>query len=250
MINHVKGNSKLYYNESLNTFSTTQILSCNEVFEPFDCKNKEKKFREINLGIYKLRIFRGNLVFSREGAVQWLWIDIYVHDIILLPISMSCRKADIHYKFSEHEIAFLQYGGGHNNGMSPHTYMQARKNVDWDEALDSIVEICNNYNDWIIQETEKLLSSLSVHKKYTFRDIATLLCMVRRYDRIVPNIIPTYRKYVDGYCFGAMSELIKQIKETQLAKGKHYAIYGDIIWGYIKDYYLDVPNEINFISTL
>ena len=150
------GVMKVYFNEFTNTFSTTREESFNEAFESFDCQKHEKETLEKTLGVFTIRICRDNYIFSREGAVQWLWIDIYVHDVLLLPISMSCRKADVHYHFSEHEIAFLQYGAGHNAGKCPHTYMQARECVDWEEALKSVVNICNNYEEWIISVPLKL----------------------------------------------------------------------------------------------
>ena len=240
MKDNVNSNSKLYYNESMNIFSTAYNESYGLLFEPFDCKRHERKPVKIKIGIYTLEIGRDNWEFAREGPIQWLWIDIYVQDVLLLPISKSCRKADKLYHFSEHEIAFLQYGAGHNGGKHPHTYMQARKNVDWKEALDTLVDICNNYNDWILQETEKLIYLLRTYKKDYFVDIATLLYMIRKYDKIVPDIIPVYRKFVDKYCFQAMSDLVKRIENAQSNDviKKNNANYGDIIWTYIKDYYL------------
>lgn len=227
---------KLYFDSATNTFSSTQKDSFDEVFESFDCKRHEKKPVEKTLGIFTIKMRRDNWDFAHEGFVQWLWVDISVHGNLLLPISMSCRKAETQYYFSEHEIAFQQYGPGHNSGKPSHTYMQTSKDcIDWNEALNTIVKICNNYNDWIIHETERLLSSLVIHKKNTFKDIATLLSMVRRYEGIVPNIIPVYRKFVDENCFVAMSELIKHIENKGL-NGKRKAMYGDIIWNYIKDY--------------
>ncbi len=233
---------KLYFNYKTNTFSTTPEEFYNEVFKPFECKGHEKELIEISLGIFKVKICRENRHFAREGAIQWLWIDIYVHDVILLPLSMSCRKAAVHYHFSEHEIAFVQYGIGHNKGKSPHTFMQAKDNIDWDEALNSIVNICNNYEEWIVNESKGLLSSLIAHEKNKFEDIATLIDLTRRYELIAPNIIPVYREFVDKYCFQAMTKLLNHIKGNQFndINRKHTTTYGDIIWKYIKDYYLGV----------
>ena len=237
---------KLYFNGTTNTFSTTQKDSFDEVFESFDCKRHEKKPVEKTLGIFTVKICRDNWEFSREGFVQWLWVDISVQGKQLLPISMSCRKADTQYHFSEHEIAFQQYGPGHNNGRPSRTYMQTSKDsIDWSDAFNTIAKICNNYSDWIVQETERLLSSLIAHKKYSFLDIATLLSMVRRYEGIVPNIIPVYRDFVDKYCYQAINELTCYI-ERRHSENKHWdsydrnskAICGDILWKYIKDFML------------
>ena len=134
---------KLYFDYITNTFSTTQKESFIEVFESFDGKRHEKKTIEKTLGVFTVKMRRDNWLFAREGFVQWLWIDISIQGNLLLPISMSCRKADTRYLFSEHEIAFQQYGSGHRRGQSPHTYMQtSKKCIDWDktgnEATNSV----------------------------------------------------------------------------------------------------------------
>ncbi len=227
---------KLYFDCKTNTFSTTQKDSFDEVFESFDCKRHEKKPVEKTLGIFTVKICRDNWDFFREGFVQWLWVDISVRGNLLLPISMSCRKAENQYKFSEREIAFQQYGAGHNSGKPSHTYMQTSRDcIDWDKAFNKIVNICNHYRDWLTQETKQLIASLETHKRTKFWDIATFIELARRYDVIVPEIIPVYRRFVDEYCFAAMSELIKHI-ETNRLNGKRKAMYGDVIWSYIKDY--------------
>lgn len=233
---------KLYFNHKTNTFSTTPKESYVEVFEPFECKRHEKEPVEISLGIFKVIICRDNWHFTNEGPVQWLWIDIYVQGVLLLPISNSCRKTAVHYHFSESQIAFLQYGHGHNKGKSPHTYMQARDHIDWDEALNSIVYICNNYEDWIVHETKELQTSLIAHEKNNFLDIATLIDLARRYECIAPSIIPVYREFVDKYCFQAMNELLKYVENNQLddINKNRKTICGDTIWNYIKDYHLSV----------
>lgn len=226
----------LYFDGITNTFSTTPKESYIEVFESFDCKKHEKKTTEKTLGMFTVSMRRDNWLFAHEGFVQWLWVDISVLGNLLLPISMSCRKADTRYHFSEHEIAFQQYGPGHNRGKSPHTYMQTSKDyIDWDKAFNNIVNICNNYSEWITQETKQLIASLETYNRTKFWDIATFIELARRYDVIVPEIIPVYRSFVDEYCFVSMSELIKHIESNRLNR-KRKAIYGDIIWNYIKDY--------------
>ena len=233
---------KLYFDYKSNTFSTMPKELYDVVFEPFDCKRHEKESFEKAVGKFTIKIHRDNWKFSNEGDIQWLWIDIYVQDILLLPISKSCRKADKHYKFSEHEIAFLQYGAGHNAENTPHTYMQARKHINWDEALNSIVTVCNNYEDWIVHETKELLSSLIDHEKNKFWDIATLIDLARRYECIAPSIIPVYREFVDKYCFQAMNELLTYVESNQLddINKNRKTICGDTIWNYIRDYHLSV----------
>lgn len=232
---------KLYFNSSTKTFSTTQEETFDEVFESYDCKRHEKETTEISLDIFTIKIRRDNWEFAREGSIQWLWIDVYIHDVLLLPISMSCRKADIHYHFSEHEITFQQYGAGHNVGKCPHTYMQARKSVDWEEALSIVVDICNNYEEWVVHQAQQLISTLIAHKKYKYWDIATLLNLCQRYDEIAPNIVPVYREFVDEHCFHAMTELVKHIENNKMdeVNKRNKMANGDAIWGYIRQYHLD-----------
>lgn len=125
--------------------------------------------------------------------------------------------------------------------MSPHTYMQARKIVDWEEALNNVVNICNNYEEWVVNEARQLISTLTAHKKNNYWDICTLLGMCQRYDGIVPYIVAVYRGFIDEHCFHAMAELICYIehnKKDEVNK-KDMIASGDTIWGYIRQYHLD-----------
>ena len=235
----------LFYNYTTNTFSTTPKECYVEVFEPFVCKRHEKNTFEKTLGIFTIKIRRDNWSFSKEGDLHWLWIDIYVQETLLLPISKSCRKADSNYHFSEHEITYYQYGLGHNNGKSPHTYMQSRNRVDWEEALSNVVKICNNYQDWIVDEAERLISLLIAHNLTNSWDIATFINLARRYESIAPNIISVYQSFIDKHCFDAMKKIIEHIENRHMnnLNKETKAFHGDLIWNYIKDIYLSVTPE-------
>ena len=92
-----------------------------------------------------------------------------------------------------------------------------------------------------MDETRSLLSTLLENNKTSSYDISTLLELVRVYDEIAPNVIPVYRSFVDLRCMGAMKNVLEFVERhkdmdshNRVAKAKN----GDVIWKYIKDFYL------------
>ena len=237
----------LYYDNTNNSFSLNKTSTCECVFETYD-RNKRVGWKKghnpiIKKGPYEISI-KTNF-YTTYPTREKLIVNIVVNGVLLLPLSKACRKAAILYHFNKHQIAFLQYGAGNNAGRVPATIVQLRDKISWKDAIEDICNICNNYQNWIVSETEMLLSSLVEHKKTSFNDIATLLDLVQVYDKIVPSIIPVYKDFIDSRGIEAMQELLDYIKtrvndnnlkeDDKNAKKRN----GDIIWKYIKDFYIE-----------
>ena len=231
---------KLYYDWKKNYFSLSPSDGSIEVFQSHNRIGYEKGKDTISIDPFRIEITTN--FYPQSPAREYIFVDIYINNVLLLPLSLACRKAAVHYHLGEHEIAFTQWGPGQNYGKAAHTIMQKKDKICWDNILLKICEICNDYNKWIENETATLIQSLLIHKKESYHDIATFIELVRRYDTIAPNIIPLYRIFVDDHCFHAMTQLVDSINNSILNElnKKYKASYGDIIWKYIKDYYLDV----------
>lgn len=238
----MKDNLKLYYDATLHAFSTSQSNTNHVVFEANQKEDPANVKGNIECDYFRIRMHTTCTIAPQK---EYLYVDIYINDILLIPLSLSCRKADINYHFKEHEITFQQWGAGNNANQQAHTIMLRDKELDWSILLSKICQICNNYESWITQEIKQLIVSLETHSRTKFWDIATFIELARRYDVIVPEIIPVYRDFVDKYCYQAINELASYI-ERQHLENKHWesidrnnkAIYGDILWKYIKDYIL------------
>ena len=233
----------LYYDKSKDEFTPNRSDNCEILFE---CYEREERIGldkgnnpPIKKGPFEITI-KTNF-YPQSPERQYISISITVNGILLLPISMACRKAVTNIHFSKHDIAFLQYGIGNNQGKEPVTIFQRNDEMNWDIALQEVCDICNNYEEWIIKETKLLIAKLREFSKTDFNSISTLLSLVRGYETIAPNVISVFRKFVDPHCFDAMRQLIIFIENNKMkalekvAKKKR----GDILWAYIKDYYLE-----------
>ena len=237
---------KLYYDNTNSSFCLNKTSICDCVFEINDMNRrvgwKEGKNPVIRKGPFEISIQTN--FYPKFPNREELIVNIAVNGILLIPISKACRKADVLYHFSKHEIAFFQYGAGNNDGREPATLVQLRDDINWERSLKEICNICNNYKNWVVSQTELLLSILLEQKKTSFNDIATLIDLVRVYDDIVPEIIPIYKDFIDSRCMSSMRKLLdyieghindKHLKTCDMnAKRKN----GDLIWSYIKDFYM------------
>lgn len=170
-------------------------------------------------------------------------VDVFVEDIKLLPISLMFR-----YKghFSEHEIAFTQYGSGKNIGKSPHTLFVNKSFADLDylerkELLANICDICNNYQHWIVAEAIKLLERLQDIEPLKWIYLDNVILTFRKYEQIAPELNTIMRPFIDKYCINCMKDFINVLPQGVFRNDKNkqnLAKTGDIIWQYIKDYRL------------
>lgn len=238
----------LYFDNAQKMFSICESETCECVFKTYNKEErvgwKEGRNPVIRKGPFEITI-KTNF-YPEVPKREELIVNITVNGVLLLPLSKACRKADVLYHFNKHEIAFTQYGACNNDGREPATIVQLRENINWENALIEICNICNNYKNWMVSETNSLLDSLLEHEKTGFNDIATLLELLQVYDVIVPDIIPIYKNFMDSYCIGAMRELLNYIevrvnsndlKEPDRNSKKKI---GDFIWNYIRDFYMRI----------
>lgn len=232
----------LYYDYAKKKFTVRNTATSEIVFETYERDERIGFSKGSNHVIKKgdIEIIIHTNFYPKSPKREYIYANILVNGILLLPISMACRKAVVQYHFSNHSIAFLQYGAGNNERMEPKTILQRGGDINWENLLCEICKICNDYKGWIIKETKLLISSLSEHKKTNLMDIATLLELTRVYESIVPEIIPIYREYVDLHCIKVMKDVIDYIEKGNLdnLNKKAKKEQGDIIWTYIKDFKL------------
>lgn len=233
----------LYYDNATNKFTVKETATCEKVFETYKREERIGYSNGSNPSIKKgnIEIMIRTNFYPKSPKYEYIGARIIVNGVLLLPLSMACRKAYTQYRFNKHEIAFIQYGAGNNAGKEPMTVFESGDDINWGKVLIEICNICNDYKGWIIKETKLLLSSLSMHSKTNFWNISTLLKLVRIYESIVPEIIPIYREFVDLYCLNAMKDVIDYIAKGNLddLNKKTKKEHGDVIWTYIKDFYLE-----------
>lgn len=233
---------KLYYGNESHEFSLVPSNK-NEVVYDANQGGKDIKIKDGDNHVFRVRI---RTTSTKAPKREYVYVDIYINNVLLLPLSLSCRKADTRYPFREFDIIFQQWGAGQTKNRSAHTIMQKDEEISWDVLLSQICEICNNYESWIIHEVNQLIVLLETNNENKFWDISTFIELTRRYEDIVPSIIPVIHKFVDKYCFEAMKKIVDFTAEHKMQNKdiQHKIKCGDIIWNYIKDYILvQVPKE-------
>ncbi len=157
----------LYYDYAKKKFTVRNTATSEIVFETYERDERIGFSKGSNHVIKKgdIEIIIHTNFYPKSPKREYIYANILVNGILLLPISMACRKAVVQYHFSNHSIAFLQYGAGNNERMEPKTILQRGGDINWENLLCEICKICNDYKGWIIKETKLLISSLSEHKK-------------------------------------------------------------------------------------
>lgn len=231
---------ELYFDKATNTFSLERSETNEKIFESFECHNYRGHNKPFSCGLFRINVFWAKKSF-KSGNEQWLGFDVYVQDAHLLPLSLSYRETGSGHLLSTQQISFHQLGPGHNVGNPAHTYLQRGQDVDWVIALQKLIEICNNYKNWQIQETNVLVEKLLNRNRTGFSDISNFLCLVESYKTSIPELYDCYRLYVDKYCFDGFINLIECIKTSMGPKDsqkKYLAESGECLWNYIKNNYL------------
>lgn len=118
----------LYYNHLDEEFTLNKSDTCEPVFETYGGNERlswSKGVNPIKKGNIEITI-RTNF-YSNTPHLEFLGVNITVNGILLLPLSMACRKAVKNYHFNKHQIAFQQYGAGNNAGREPMTFSYVEK---------------------------------------------------------------------------------------------------------------------------
>ena len=239
---------KLYFDNLNNEFSLKETETNECVFETYERDERIGWKAGTNPIIKKgpFEILIGTNFYPKAPHREYISIIITVNGIRLLPLSMAVRKADVYYQFSKKDLTINQYGIKNYSERNPATIVQIGDSINWGKALEEICWICNNYKEWILKESGLLIAKLCETICTSHITISSLLELVRVYDELIPEIIPIYRKFADLYCLDALRSVIDFIGRTceNNTRLNHNdkeakAMSGDIIWQYIKDYYLN-----------
>ena len=226
----------LYYCHDNKKFVLNSDGFCEPLFTTHNREGKAKGHDEFVIGKYRI-VIETNF-YPKNKSREYIRVNIYVNGIQLLPISLACRLADVNYHFSEHEISFVEFGTGNNKGIPPFTIVQCNPNIDWDILLQMICTICNDYEQWVIEQTLLLEEELENHQMHSFVHIATFIRIVRKYDQLIPNFNDVYTPFLNKYCFSAMKNLLDYVSSTKACEILCKRDDGDYIWAYIKDFWL------------
>lgn len=234
----------LCYNPNTQLFSLSDNGENEIIFEAYTKEERLGKIKGVNppieIGHFKIDIKTNFYPKAKEH--EFIVINVFVDGVKLLPLSMAIRKAYVNYYIGKHNISFQQFGSGKNNGKEPATIVLLKDKADWNTALQTLCDICNNYAEWIETEMRHLISSMISHKKTGLCEVSEFIELVRVYDKIVPSIIPVYRQFIDSRCVEAMKDLLDYIASHKMREidCNEKIRHGNALWQYIKDY---TPNN-------
>ena len=238
---------KLYYNKETKQFSLKETATSESVYETHQRIGEASGVDEFSCDFFRFQIHTN--FYPKASHREYIWINVFVHDVLLLPISFAYDNS----KFAKRLISRKQYGFGNDRfykvGIrSPHTVVLCNLNQSWGTdyeyiwtmALAEARDICNNYQNWMLQETQKLISNIEligpVQKPYY---LSVLLELIDGWYKACPQINTLCQPVLNDYCFGKMSSLILQIKEldkssTSQDRIQNFVRNGDLYWNYIK----------------
>lgn len=236
----------LYYDHQTKQFSLKKTDSNEVVFDTHDRIGWSNGKDEFTCDIFRFEI-RTNL-YPTARHQEYIWINVFVHDVLLLPISLAAYNGRLDKKF----ISIAQYGkenyrifGG--GVKSPHSVLLSNRDLSWStnydqvwiDALATVRDICNNYKNWMTREIQKLISNSGIGlEKDTYR-LHTLLELTENWSLVCPEVAQHLQPFVSNYCFDRMAALIQRIQmldETTDGKAKVQKLVenGDLYWNYIK----------------
>jgi hypothetical protein len=174
---------------------------------------------------------------------------VFVHDVLLLPISLAAYNGRLDKKY----ISIAQYGkdnyrlygGGY---LLPHTVVMSNRDQSWStnydhvwiDVLATVRDICNNYKDWMLREIQNLISnSVTISLEKNPYHLQTLLELTENWSLVCPETARLLHPFVGNYCFDKMAALIQRIQmldETTegIANVQELVKNGNLYWNHIK----------------
>lgn len=231
---------KLYYNKEEQAFTTRTTDSSVELFETHERIGISNGKSTFSYGRFSFEIFTN--FYPKAPQREYIRLNIFVDGVKLLPISLACRKAYVNYHFNEHQISFVQLGAGQHIGITPHTYVKLGGSDGWREVLQQICLICNDYKKWMSRHILQLAQVLEENNLTRPWHLATFLSLTRRYECFGGLVKDSIQSFADKHCFNAMDNVLQLVATTKqphnrMTKGG-FGKDGDVIWCYIKDYWL------------
>lgn len=236
----------LYYDKQTKQFSLKETDSNEVVFDTHARIGWANGKDEFTCDIFRFEI-RTNF-YPTARHQEYIWINVFVHDALLLPISLAAYNGRLDKKY----ISRAQYGkdnyrlfGG--GIMAPHTVVLSNRDQSWSTnydyvwigALATVRDICNNYKDWMLREIQKLIFSSGIGlEKDTYR-LHTLLELTESWPLACPEVAPLIQPFVGDYSFDRMAALVQRIQtlaKTTDGKANVQTLVknGDLYWSYIK----------------
>lgn len=236
----------LYYDKQTKQFSLKETDSNEVVFDTHDRIGWSNGKDEFTCDIFRFEI-RTNF-YPTARHQEYIWINVFVHDVLLLPISLATYNGRLDKKY----ISIAQYGkdnyrlygGGY---LLPHTVVLSNRDQSWSAnydyvwigALATVRDICNNYKDWMLREIQKLISNSGIGlEKDTYR-LHTLLELTENWSLVSPKVARHLQPLVRNYCFDRMAALIQRIQKLDettegIPNVQELVKNGDFYWNHIK----------------
>ena len=237
----------LYYDYQTKQFSLKETSSNEVVFDTHDRIGWANGRDEFTCDIFRFEI-RTNF-YPKAHHQEYIWINVFVHDVLLLPISLAAYNGRLDKKFISiaqyGEDNYRLYGGGY---LLPHTVVLSNRdqlwstNYDyvWIDALATVRDICNNYKDWMLREIRNLISnSTTTGLEKNPYHLHTLLELTENWPLACPEVAPVIQPFVGDYSFDRMAALVQRIQtlaKTTDGKANVQKLVenGDLYWNYIK----------------
>jgi len=221
----------LYYNYDKSCFTLKEDGNSKKVFETHSYEGFHSS-ETIEEGRFKLEIHTN--IYPKNPQKAFLRANVFVDGIKLLPVSESFRIPVSQVHFNLHEISFTQYGAGNNNGKEPSTVFM-RKDLDWNNLLESICTVSEQPVEWQRRQFHLLLAKLE--EKESFKRTPALLVRLLEiyapYEKLLGNEL--YYK-LRPYSIGIMRVLLDKIEREGTGLDNNDCFkYGDLIWKCIKN---------------
>lgn len=243
----------LYYDKQAQKFSMKKTESNEAVFETSNIIGWTNGHDQFSCDIFRFQIHTN--FYPQAPHQEYILIDIFINDILLLPISLAYDNG----KFNKDRISLLQYGIDHyrlypNRIRSPHTIVLYNHKKDWlpdydDAWTDAFYEVCSicNNKDWMFEQTQKLLEKLGEHrleKKPHYLRI--LLELTNNWYKACPKVVKVLQPILDKFCYERMSLLINKVQNHNDPLNANINISelvksGDFYWNHIKSHALPEP---------
>ncbi|MBO4611754.1 MAG: hypothetical protein J5671_01130 [Bacteroidaceae bacterium] len=234
---------RLYYDTVSKVFSIDSTHNSVELFKAHYRENLKCGRNEFIQDQYRV-IIQTNF-YPKALQRQYIYVNIYINDILILPLSLAYRPNVRWWCYNLIENIYFSEYKTHSGNVSiypkePSTIVKQGDNINWEEILLIVCEICNNYKEWISNEVSSFVDKVEKLSHLDWRICSMAISMIRIYDELVPEIIPMYQPLLDCKVLDAMNAFWKYVKQDKASNTemKQLMEKGEVIWHYIQNYKL------------
>lgn len=243
--NQTKDKLKLYYDVDTHIFSITSTNNC--VFETHQREGLANGGDIILQPPFRIEV-KTNF-YPKAPNREYIYVNIYINDILLLPVSKAWRNVSSHNMDIAKDIFIEEWGN--NTGVvncypqSPSTIVLLRKYMKgeelcWYDVLSSICQICNNCRTWITNEVEMFVNETKKRQNIHWRRLSSAISLIRTYDILVPELNEIYRPVFDSKVLSAVQSMCKSIEQMQISEepsqNRIPQQEANVLWKYLTDY--------------